>query len=158
MQTTERSLKKLFERRGWHKNSGINESTARVYKKRFFENRLEMETQMKILEACGFRLIRNMQWEEETDHEQLKTNLLDKLKKENAFWSFDQSFLSQISNDILIEKALLHLDIEEINTLFNLFPKRKIRNISRYGIIVIQFAPFFQYHNCSSREHFRNRG
>jgi hypothetical protein len=136
MLTTEQSLNKLFSRRGWHKYSGINESTARVYKKRFLENKLDIETRMKILEACGFKLIREMQWEEEFDCEKVKKNLTDKLKRENVFWSYDQTSALQIPDDVLIEKVLLHLDIEEVNTLFSIFPKKKIRNIWENNILV----------------------
>ena len=127
--TTQESLIRLFNKRGWHKNSGMNGSTARVYKMRFFDNKLEMETKMKILEACGYKIIQEMQWEKEIDIEQEKMNLIDNLLRENAFWSYDQSSGLKISDEILIEKALLHLDIDDINTLFLLFPKKKIRNI-----------------------------
>jgi hypothetical protein len=90
MLTTEQSLKRLFSRRGWHKGSEINESTARVFKMRYFENKLELETQIKVLKACGFKIKTEMQWEEKVDREQLRTILTENLKKENVFWSFDQ--------------------------------------------------------------------
>jgi hypothetical protein len=61
--TTEEALNKLFNERSWYKGSGLNESTARVYKKRFLEGKLEIETQIKILQSCGFRMIQQMQWE-----------------------------------------------------------------------------------------------
>jgi hypothetical protein len=129
MLTTEQSLRRLFSRRGWHKGSELNESTARVFKMRYFENKLELETQMKVLKACGFKLKTEMQWEEEVDREQLRINLIDKLRKENVFWSFDQSSLSEISDDVLIEKVLLYLDIDDIKLLFRLFPVKKIQPV-----------------------------
>jgi hypothetical protein len=116
MLTTEQSLRRLFSRRGWHKGSELNESTARVFKMRYFENKLELETQMKVLKACGFKLKTEMQWEEEVD-------------RENVFWSFDQSSLSEISDDVLIEKVLLYLDIDDIKLLFRLFPVKKIQPV-----------------------------
>jgi hypothetical protein len=61
--TTEEALYKLFSKRAWWKNSGINESTSRSYKKRFLEGRLELETQIKILNTCGFKLVQQMNWE-----------------------------------------------------------------------------------------------
>lgn len=61
--TTEQALNKLFNERGWWRDSGINESSARSYKKRFLDGRLEIETQIKILNTCGFRLVQQMQWE-----------------------------------------------------------------------------------------------
>jgi hypothetical protein len=127
--TTEQSLQKLFSKRAWYKDSGIKESTARVYKKRFLENKLETKTRIKILKACGFKLVQEMQWEEQTDHEQIKNALSDMLHRENAFWSYDPSSTSHIPDDKLIEMVLLHLDIDDINSLFRLFNKKRIKTI-----------------------------
>jgi len=96
---------------------------------RYLENKLELETQMKILKACGFKLKMEMQWEEDVDKEKLRKILTEKLKQENAFWSFDQPFLSEISDDTLIEKVLLHLDIDDIKLLFRLFPGKEIKSL-----------------------------
>jgi len=133
--TTEQSLKTLFSRRGWHKNSGINESTARVYKKRFIEKRLEMETQIKILELCGYKIIQEMQWEEKRDPVKMRSYLTNKLKNESAFWSFDPTSLYEISDEMLIEKVLLHLDIDDVNLLFKLFHKQDIMKIWKEKIL-----------------------
>jgi len=46
--TTEEALHKLFSERAWWRDSGINESSARSYKKRFLAGKLEMETQIRI--------------------------------------------------------------------------------------------------------------
>jgi|SRR3972149_9408075 len=129
MMTTEQSLQKLFGKRGWYKDSGIKESTARVYKKRFLENKLEMETRIKILKACDFKLVQEMQWEEPFGQEILKGSLADKLHREHVFWAYHKSDTSPLPDDILIEMALLHLDIDDINTLFRIFPKGKIQAI-----------------------------
>jgi len=133
--TTEQSLKALFARRAWHKNSGINESTARVYKKRFLEKRLEMETQIKILESCGYKVIQEMQWEEQRDPVKLRSYLTDKLKKESSFWSFDPASLYEISDEILIEKVLLHLDIDDVNLILKKKKKREIMKIWQEKIL-----------------------
>jgi hypothetical protein len=63
--TTEQALTTLFSERAWYKDFGIKESSARSYKKRFLEGRLELETQMKILKVCGFRLVQQMQWKKQ---------------------------------------------------------------------------------------------
>jgi hypothetical protein len=133
--TTEQSLKTLFSRRGWHKNSGINESTARVYKKRFLEKRLEMETQIKILESCGYKIIQEMQWEVKREPLKMRNHLIEKIKMESAFWSFDSTSLYEISDEMLIEKVLLHLDIDDVNLLFKLFQKREIMKIWKEKIL-----------------------
>jgi len=127
--TTDESLKKLFSRRGWHRNSGINGSTARVYKKRFFEGKLELETRIKILEACGYKVIQEMKWAREADREHLRENLISGLKRENVFWSYEQPDISRIPDEVLIEKVLMHLDSDDIDTLFILFPKKQIKKI-----------------------------
>jgi hypothetical protein len=133
--TTEQSLKNLFSRRAWHKNSGINESTARVFKKRFFEKRLEIETQIKILESCGYKIIQEMQWEEKVDNEKMKSYLTHNLKNASAFWAFDPLSIGEVSDEILIEKVLLHLDIDDVNLLFRLFHKKDIMKIWKEKIL-----------------------
>lgn len=50
--------------------------------------------------------------------------LEEKLRQKNAFWSYDNYI---IDDEILTEKVLLMLDIEEINILFKLFDKEFIR-------------------------------
>ena len=129
MLTTDKSLERLFSRRAWYKDSGINGSTARVYKKRFIEQGLDMETRIKILEACGFKMVQEMKWEDDKKEEKIKDDLLKKLQVENALWSFNKSLFSQIPDDLLIEKVLIHLDIDSISSLLTLFPKKMIRNI-----------------------------
>jgi hypothetical protein len=102
---------------------------------RYFENKLELETQIKVLKACGFKIKTEMQWEEKVDREQLRTILTENLKKENVFWSFDQPSFSEISDDLLIEKVLLHLDIDDIKILFRLFPVNKIKSVWKESML-----------------------
>jgi hypothetical protein len=61
----------------------------------------------------------------------IKKDLLDSLKKMNAFWSYDTSSVSMqtINDDTLIEKVLIHLDIPDIKKLFLLFPYQKIKEV-----------------------------
>ena len=64
----------------------------------------------------------------------VKQELLAKLKQEHCFWSYNESSVNEVSDEILIEKTLLHLDLEEINQLFQIFSFKKIRaclNFSR---------------------------
>lgn len=63
------------------------------------------------------------------NNQQIKLDLIKKLKKEKAFWSFDKIRSDQISDEILIAGVLLHLDIDEIIALFKLFPKKKIKEV-----------------------------
>ena len=45
-----------------------------------------------------------------------------KLKQEHCFWSYNEKSIKDIPDDMLIEKTLLHLDLEEINQLFLIYP------------------------------------
>ncbi|MDR1155371.1 MAG: hypothetical protein LBL04_11745 [Bacteroidales bacterium] len=55
------------------------------------------------------------------------------LQKENAFWSYDPSFvkLENLKDEMFIEKVMLHLDIDDINRLFALYPKARIKKVWR---------------------------
>lgn len=55
--------------------------------------------------------------------------LLAKLFENKRFWSFDLSRGVSIPDDILIEKTLIYLDIEDINLLFSIYPYRKIKQV-----------------------------
>lgn len=64
----------------------------------------------------------------------MKTNPLykefvEKLKKENAFWSYENHKLIEISDEALIVNVLLHLDIEDIHALFKLYSKAAIQKV-----------------------------
>lgn len=56
-------------------------------------------------------------------------DLLQKLKAENCFWSYNSDSVKDVPDDILIEKTLVYLDIPEIDTLFQLFPFKKIKKV-----------------------------
>lgn len=61
---------------------------------------------------------------------ELKSVLLEQLKKENAFWSYeDDSFnLESIGDDQLIAMTMRFLDMNEIKQLFSIFSYRKVKN------------------------------
>jgi len=61
----------------------------------------------------------------------VRSNLLNTLKKMNAFWSYNASDISKttISDELFIEKSLVHLDIAELKKLFSLFPYQKIKEV-----------------------------
>ena len=127
--TTDQSLQKLFSKRAWHKNSGIRESTARIYKKRFLENKLELETKIRILKTFGFNLVQDMNWEENINPLQIRMDLLKKLQQVNAFWFYDPLTVSGISDETVIEKVLELLDIGEIQLLFQIYPSKEIKRV-----------------------------
>ena len=61
--------------------------------------------------------------------EEIREDLISKLHEEHVFWSYDKSKTGNISDEVLIENVLLHLDIDDILLLFKLFPGRKIQNV-----------------------------
>jgi hypothetical protein len=65
-----------------------------------------------------------------SDKELLSKKLIDR----NSFWSF--KLPKEIPDDILIEKTLIYLDIEDINRLFTLYPRKKIKQIWRDRLVI----------------------
>jgi hypothetical protein len=63
------------------------------------------------------------------NREHIHEGLISKLKQEQVFWSYSKVDISKISDDELIAKVLLHLDIDDIFNLFRIYPKRTIQNI-----------------------------
>jgi hypothetical protein len=59
----------------------------------------------------------------------IKSELLAKLKQEHSFWSFNEASIDHLPDDILIEKTLLYLDLEEINQLFQLYSFKRIKQV-----------------------------
>lgn len=64
-----------------------------------------------------------------TEHDSIKSILLDQLKQESCFWSYNEDSIRSISDDMLIEKTLLYLDLPEIDLLFKLYPFKQIKQV-----------------------------
>ena len=62
-------------------------------------------------------------------NEVIKQELLAKLKQEHCFWSYNEDSIKDIPDDMLIEKTLLHLDLDDINRLFLIYPFKKIKRV-----------------------------
>lgn len=65
-----------------------------------------------------------------------KEILSKKLIERNSFWSYKMRQDTPIPDDILIEKTLIYLDIDDINKLFKLFPNRKIKQVWRNRLVI----------------------
>jgi len=61
----------------------------------------------------------------------LRQSLFRKLKKENSFWSYNQASVSlrNCDDDTLIYNTLVHLDIKEIDQLFSIYEKEKVKEV-----------------------------
>ncbi|MCC8094777.1 MAG: hypothetical protein LIP05_05115 [Tannerellaceae bacterium] len=60
---------------------------------------------------------------------EIKSYLEKRLLAENAFWSYEKDSCRNLSDRNLIKYVLIHLDIEDINLLFQIYPKSKIKKI-----------------------------
>ena len=60
---------------------------------------------------------------------EIKRNLLEALKKEKAFWSFEESLINEttISDEFLIAYTLRYLDLKEIDSLYKIYSAKKIK-------------------------------
>lgn len=61
---------------------------------------------------------------------EIKDTLLEQLKEENAFWSYDTQSVTidKISDDQLIALTMRYLDLDQIKQLFCIFSFNKIKN------------------------------
>lgn len=65
-----------------------------------------------------------------------KEILSKKLIERNSFWSYKVCQDTPIPDDILIEKTLIYLDIDDINKLFTLFPYKRIKQVWRNRMVI----------------------
>ncbi len=61
--------------------------------------------------------------------ESIRKSLCSKLLANKAFWSYSDVSEEMISNEDLIEKTFIHLDMDDIKLLFELFPLRFVRKV-----------------------------
>jgi len=66
----------------------------------------------------------------------IRKQLIRELVRNRVFWSYRKPDPELISDDIIIEKTLVNLEIRDIEKLFNVFPKKKIRNIWHDKILI----------------------
>ncbi|MDD6002129.1 MAG: hypothetical protein PUC50_08075 [Bacteroidales bacterium] len=56
--------------------------------------------------------------------------LIDKLKEEKCFWSYASGFADcDVPDEIIIEKTLVYLDLDEIKVLFELYGKQMVKRV-----------------------------
>jgi hypothetical protein len=70
------------------------------------------------------------------DKEKIKSELLQKLHDNHAFWSYDKSSCRTISDWNLIKFVLIHLDLDDIDLLFTIYPKNKIKKVWREEVAI----------------------
>ena len=80
-----------------------------------------------------------------------KNKLIRRLKKANAFWSYKASAIKDVPDDILVELVMLHLDLDDITILFEIYPykfvkKAWIENVVAQGEMYYVLNKFFAWY------------
>lgn len=83
--------------------------------------------------------------------ERQKRHLVRHLKKANAFWSYNLDSIKDVPDDILVELVMLHLDLDDINILFDIYPyefvkKAWIKNVVAQGEMYYVLNKFFAWY------------
>lgn len=60
--------------------------------------------------------------------QEMKKHLIGRLKQANAFWSYNVDAIKDVPDDILVELVLLHLDLDDIDKLFEIYSRKFIKN------------------------------
>lgn len=86
-----------------------------------------------------------------SDKQKLKKELIRRLKKTNAFWSYRQDSIKDVPDHILVELVMLHLDLDDIDKLFQLYPyqlvkKLWIENVVAQGEMYYVLNKFFAWY------------
>ncbi len=81
----------------------------------------------------------------------VKRLLINHLKKANAFWSYQVDAIKDVPDDVLVELVMLHLDLDDINKLFEIYPykfvkKAWIENVVAQGEMYYVLNKFFAWY------------
>ena len=82
---------------------------------------------------------------------EVKRGLINRLKKANAFWSYQADAIKDVPDDILVELVMLHLDLDDIDKLFEIYPykfvkKAWIENVVAQGDMYSVLNKFFAWY------------
>lgn len=69
------------------------------------------------------------------DKTKIREELVRQLIKENCLWSYDTSSITDLPDDLLVEKVLVYLDLDEIKQLFKILPFKTIKNIWKERLV-----------------------
>lgn len=65
----------------------------------------------------------------------IRKKLVRQLIDENCLWSYDTSKITDLPDELLVEKVLVYLDLKEIKDLFNILSYKKIKNIWKERLV-----------------------
>ena len=60
--------------------------------------------------------------------QEIKPYLIERLKQANAFWSYQVDAIKEVPDDILVELVMLHLDLDDIDKLFEIYSRQFVKN------------------------------
>jgi len=66
----------------------------------------------------------------------IRNLLIEKLKNEHVFWSYEDPDPGIINDELLVEKVMIHLDLDEINLLFKIYNKDFIKKVWEENLLV----------------------
>ena len=71
---------------------------------------------------------------------EIKEYLFNLLSANHAFWSYNRAEMSadSVTDEQLIEKVLLHLDMDAINLLFQFYPKEQIKRVWKQELCALE--------------------
>jgi hypothetical protein len=61
--------------------------------------------------------------------DEIKRYLEKRLAENHVFWSFGKDSTGDLSDWNLIKYVMIHLDLDDINYLFQIYPKKKIKRV-----------------------------
>ena len=82
----------------------------------------------------------------------IRKELISKLKEKHCFWSYDVDSITDVPDGMLVELVMIYLDLDEINLLFQLFPKKEVKRMwlenvvaqgERYHVLNRAFAWYY---------------
>lgn len=95
---------------------------------------------------------------------QLRQSLCNELIDQKAFWSYANVSPEAISDEELIEKTFIHLDLSSIAKLFEIFPRERIKRVWRNRMAVqgtylqgLNVMIALYYFNIKHPEHYLQR-
>lgn len=59
----------------------------------------------------------------------IRNKLISKLVQEHCLWSYCHDSVCDIPDEILIEKCLIYLDLDDISSLFSILSFKKIKSV-----------------------------
>ena len=67
----------------------------------------------------------------------LKRYLIKRLKQAHAFWSYQQDAIKELPDNLMVELVMLHLDLDDIDKLFDLYSYRTVKKLWIENVVVL---------------------